>query len=136
MQAVAALAELAIPHFTTRTIFSVANLGSKAKFYDNVQILAVSALHAAPLYTCAQHQESCLEPCNNAVGIAQGTWKPAIWAEEMFTHKGRYRCHRNSETLSTQVQLMQVLSVSYGLFAGLRGFLISLLNTQLIQNLR
>ncbi|CAL5226115.1 g8932 [Coccomyxa viridis] len=67
--AVAALAELAIPHFTTRTIFSVANLGSKAKFYDNVQILAV-------------------------------------------------------------------LSVSYGLFAGLRGFLISLLNTQLIQNLR
>ena len=34
------------------------------------------------------------------------------------------------------MQLMQVLSVSYGLFAGLRGFLISLLNTQLIQNLR
>jgi hypothetical protein len=31
---------------------------------------------------------------------------------------------------------MQVLSVMYGLFAGLRGFLISLLNTDLIQNLR
>ena len=45
MQAVAALAELAIPHFTTRTIFSVANLGSEAKFYANVKILAVSAPH-------------------------------------------------------------------------------------------
>ena len=32
--------------------------------------------------------------------------------------------------------VLQVLSVSYGVFAGLRGFLISLLNTQLIQNLR
>ena len=31
---------------------------------------------------------------------------------------------------------MQVLSVSYGVFAGLRGFLISILNTDLIQNLR
>ena len=41
-QAVAALTELAIPHFTTRTIFSVANLGSEAKFYANVKILAVS----------------------------------------------------------------------------------------------
>ena len=30
----------------------------------------------------------------------------------------------------------QVLSVMYGFFAGLRGFLISLLNTDLIQNLR
>lgn len=44
MQAVAALAELAIPHFTTRTIFSVASLGSEANFYANVQILAVSHL--------------------------------------------------------------------------------------------
>ena len=41
MQAVAAIAELAIPHFTTRTIFSVANLGSEANFYTNVKILAV-----------------------------------------------------------------------------------------------
>ena len=41
-QAVAALTELAIPHFTTRTIFSVANLGSEAKFYANVKILTVS----------------------------------------------------------------------------------------------
>ena len=41
-QAVAALTELAIPHFTTRTIFSVANLGSEAKFYANVKTLAVS----------------------------------------------------------------------------------------------
>ena len=48
MQAVAALAELAIPHFTTRTIFSVANLGSEAKFYVNVQILAVSRTASAP----------------------------------------------------------------------------------------
>ena len=43
MQAVAAIAELAIPHFTTRTIFSVANLGSEANFYANVKILAVRA---------------------------------------------------------------------------------------------
>jgi hypothetical protein len=43
MQAVAAIAELAIPHFTTRTIFSVANLGSEANFYTNVKILAVRA---------------------------------------------------------------------------------------------
>ncbi len=41
-QAVAALTELAIPHFTTRTIFSVAKLGSEAKFCANVKILAVS----------------------------------------------------------------------------------------------
>ena len=41
MQAVAAIAELAIPHFTTRTIFSVANLGSEANFYTNVKTLAV-----------------------------------------------------------------------------------------------
>ena len=63
MQAVAALAELAIPHFTTRTIFSVANLGSKAKFYDNVQVLAVSAWLSAPeifMYFSAQHKEDCL----------------------------------------------------------------------------
>lgn len=40
------------------------------------------------------------------------------------------------DTLTTDVHVMQVLSVSYGLFAGLRGFLISLLNTQLMQNLR
>lgn len=37
------MAELAIPHFTTRTIFSVANLGSEAKFYANVKTLAVSS---------------------------------------------------------------------------------------------
>ena len=48
MQAVAALAELAIPHFTTRTIFSVANLGSEAKFYANVKVLAVSCTFSAP----------------------------------------------------------------------------------------
>ena len=62
MQAVAALAELAIPHFTTRTIFSVASLGSEAKFYANVQILAVSCLRSAPqipAYTCAQHEVTC-----------------------------------------------------------------------------
>ena len=56
MQAVAALAELAIPHFTTRTIFSVANLGSEAKFYANVKILAVSAPHRHSINT--PHQES------------------------------------------------------------------------------
>jgi hypothetical protein len=43
-QAVAALSELAIPHFTTATIFSVAQGGSEAKFYANVKLLAVSAL--------------------------------------------------------------------------------------------
>ncbi|CAL8468057.1 g7596 [Coccomyxa elongata] len=67
--AIAALSELAIPHFTTATIFSVTESGSSVKFYQNVKLLAV-------------------------------------------------------------------LSVMYGFFAGLRGFLISLLNTDLIQNLR
>jgi hypothetical protein len=47
MQAVAAITELAIPHFTTRTIFSVANLGSEATFYSNVKILAVRDCPAA-----------------------------------------------------------------------------------------
>ncbi len=41
-QAVAALSELAIPHFTTATIFSVTESGSSAKFYQNVRMLAVS----------------------------------------------------------------------------------------------
>ena len=48
VQAVAALSELAIPHFTTATIFSVAQGGSDVKFYANVKLLAVGNRHAHP----------------------------------------------------------------------------------------
>lgn len=44
VQAVAALSELAIPHFMTATIFSVTATGSRAKFYQNVKLLAVRVL--------------------------------------------------------------------------------------------
>ena len=44
-QAVAALSELAIPHFMTATIFSVTATGSKAKFYQNVKLLAVRKIY-------------------------------------------------------------------------------------------
>ena len=48
MQAVAALSELAIPHFTTATIFSVAQGGSDVKFYANVKLLAVGHVIRMP----------------------------------------------------------------------------------------
>ena len=98
----AALSELAIPHFTTATIFSVAQGGSDVKFYANVKLLAVSAQIGSLMLPCYAQ-------------VAAAGWE----------------CTGDPCMLGAQV-----LSVMYGLFAGLRGFLISLLNTDLIQNLR
>ena len=119
-QAVAALTELAIPHFTTRTIFSVANLGSEAKFYMNVKILAVSL----QVLSCQCSWSMCVHEVQHS---GQNQFD--------FISQGLSPANLNSISWHTDSSV-QVLSVSYGLFAGLRGFLISLLNTQLIQNLR
>ena len=41
VQALAATIELAIPHFTSASIFSITSTGSTAMFYQNIRILAV-----------------------------------------------------------------------------------------------
>lgn len=42
MQFLAAASELAIPHFTSATVFAVAKQGNSEAFHANVKLLAVS----------------------------------------------------------------------------------------------
>lgn len=48
LQAAAAAMELAIPHFTSAAIFSVAEAKSAANFHVNIRLLMVRTLVAAP----------------------------------------------------------------------------------------
>jgi hypothetical protein len=109
LQTLAALAELLIPHFVSASIFSVANNLPASTFHHNVKMLAVSSSGASPARVSTCVKSSWL------LDVAPG---------------------RLSSCDQLVLGGVQAFAFSYGVCAGVRGFLFSILSTRLMEQLR
>ena len=108
-QALAAGAELAIPHYVSASIFAVAGAASPERFQHNLRMLMVRMV--AP-------RDPHVEKPNPGQSSSGWSW---------FSRTG---------WLNKLLALLQTFSFGYAVLAGLRGVLFSILNTRLMESLR
>ena len=115
-QVMASLSELAIPHLTSASIFAVTKAGSESLFRHNVKLL-------------------CVRPPPRLLCICAMTtlrMRRKVF-ERMHLSKFAMNATASSSCVMHMSLHVQAFAVCYGVTAGLRGYLFSLINADLIQ---